>query len=279
MELAEFMMACEDATGAYLVPHCPAILRVDGRAFKTFTRGFEKPFDPAIEMAMKATTIALCKEISTARLGYTQSDEISILMIDYENPGTQQWFGGRTQKIVSVAAAAATRAFIRTLWNLAQNAAHDANTQVPMSREASESLLDRATLLGGKIFQPEFDARVFSMRPKDVKRYFVWRYLDARNNSVMALARTMFSHRELQGITKIEALEMMREKGVEWSNYPQRQRDGRVVLKVPYQREVDVPFSSTPMVVASTKWVAMDEEDIDQSPIVSVVEDYIPELQ
>ena len=278
MELAEFMMACEDATGTYLVPHCPAILRVDGRAFKTFTKGFNKPFDRAIEKAMKAATIALCKDISTAKLGYTQSDEISILMIDYENPGTQQWFGGKTQKIVSVAAANATRVFIRCLWNQAQNVAHDANLPGCLSKGLREAIHDRAVMLGGKIFQPEFDARIFSMRPGDVKRYFIWRYLDARNNSVMALARTMFGHRELQGVTRIQALEMMRSKGVEWTEYPVHQQEGRIILKVPYRKEVDIP-NRDPFIVDATKWAAMDEENMDIVTIGGMVEEYIPEFQ
>lgn len=94
-----------------LTPKMPCIVRVDGRAFHTLTRQCEKPFDERLIDSMAQTAVALCQEIDGAQLAYVQSDEISVLGVDYVTPDSETWFGGNVQKIVSVAASRATVAF------------------------------------------------------------------------------------------------------------------------------------------------------------------------
>ena len=96
-----------------LTKRTPVIIRLDGKAFHSFTKGFSKPFDPILMQAMQLTMLELCKNIQGATFGYTQSDEISILLQDYENLDTSAWFDYEVQKLCSVSASMATLFFNR----------------------------------------------------------------------------------------------------------------------------------------------------------------------
>ncbi len=139
MQLDDRMKSYEQVyTSAKLIPRCPAIIRIDGRAFHTYTRDMDKPFDEQMVLAMDTAMRAVLCDASTAKIGYTQSDEISILLTDFDNFETQQWFGGKIFKICSVAASIATVTF---------------NNVIHKSRYA------------------HFDARVFSIPKEDVANY------------------------------------------------------------------------------------------------------------
>ena len=109
--LGDRMKDYENVSRIYLPRRLPVIIRVDGRAFHTFTKGFQKPFDEVLARAMRETAAALCKEISGAKLAYTQSDEISVLVTNHDTIDTQPWFDNNLQKLVSLAASIATRGF------------------------------------------------------------------------------------------------------------------------------------------------------------------------
>jgi tRNA(His) guanylyltransferase len=205
MNLDDRMKHYENSVGNQLTLRCPAIARVDGRAFHTFTKGFEKPYDAMLSSWMIATAKELCRQISTAKVAYTQSDEISVLLIDYDNFETQQFFDGRVQKLASVIASIATMSF---------------NNEV------------RAW--AGKSFST-FDCRVFSIPERDVANYFVWRQQDAHRNSILGIAQKMFPLKEVEGKNVLELTEMIGDK--KNSEYPELFYNGTIIEKQPYQHE------------------------------------------
>jgi len=186
--LGDRMKGYEGAWGQVLPERTPVIVRVDGKAFHTATRGLNKPVDIRVANAMKATAVGLLNSMQNAVFAYQQSDEISILMTNYSGQFTQSWYGNKIQKIVSVAAAIATRDF---------------NTAVA----EDEQLRVREWL---------FDARTFSLPREEVRNYFVWRQVDAKRNSVSSLARCYFSQKELQGKPTKEMIEMLKGINVHW---------------------------------------------------------------
>jgi tRNA(His) guanylyltransferase len=144
------------------------LIRVDGKAFHTWTKNMDKPFDKDLMGLMNEVAVAMCEEIQGARLAYVQSDEISILLTDFESPNTEAWFNGNLQKMVSISASIATAKF-------------------------NDSAID-AYINGGiqKFFKMDlalFDSRVFTIAdPIEVENYFIWRQQDATRNSIqMAL--------------------------------------------------------------------------------------------
>lgn len=148
-------------------------VRIDGKAFHTFTKGFTKPFDYEITEAFDFAVYNLCRNTDVPVLfAYTQSDEISLLL---RGSG---WFHD-TQKISSVIASYTTAFFNREL--------------------ASEK-------------PAVFDARAFSLKREDVAEYFKWRKMDANRNAISAVAQSLYSHNQLQGKNKSELLGMIAEK-------------------------------------------------------------------
>ena len=94
-----------------LMRRCPVAIRIDGKAFHTFTRGFQKPFDEVLIKSMQETMKYLCENIQGCVLGYTQSDEITLILVDYKKLTSSAWFDYEVQKICSIAASMATMAF------------------------------------------------------------------------------------------------------------------------------------------------------------------------
>ncbi len=198
------MKRYEKVPCAFLTPRMPMIIRVDGKAFHTYTRGMEKPWDLGMRDAMTATAQALVQEISGAKLAYIQSDEISILATDYDALGTQAWFDKNVQKIVSVSASIATMAFNRAYAN-------------------SSTRHGRAL----------FDARCFVLPQEEVCNYFLWRQQDASRNSISGLAQANFSHKQLHGVNTGGMQDMlMLEKNINWNDCEVWQKRGWCVRRV-----------------------------------------------
>lgn len=196
-ELSLRMKSYEDS--ASLPAKTPVIIRLDGKAFHTFTRGFTKPFCDGIHAAMVHTAEVLAREISGVVLAYTQSDEISLLLSDWDQETTLGWYAYKAQKMVSVSASIATLAFNRTL---------------PTETGAL------------------FDARVMSMPFEEVVPYFVWRQQDAERNSVSALGQSVFSHKQIHGKSTTELKKMLVESGSPWESVsPWFQRGSCVVTR------------------------------------------------
>lgn len=113
--LGDRMKRYENITRNYLTPRTPVIIRLDGKAFHSFTRGFERPFDMTLIKTMQQTMKYLCENIQGCVLGYTQSDEITLVLIDYKKLNSDSWFDYNIQKMTSISASMATFAFNKLL--------------------------------------------------------------------------------------------------------------------------------------------------------------------
>lgn len=197
--LQERMLEYEDCTCAPLSNNTPIILRVDGRAFHTFTRRFEKPFDMQFVNMMNGIGIALCKEIMNAKIAYLQSDEISILI--YGGIFSDNWFGNKPQKMVSVSASLAST--VATYMAMAMD------IRTPIT----------------------FDSRVFAVPEKDVCNYFVWRQRDWERNSLQMVCRSHYSQKQMTGKSNSDMHELLHKKGVNWNDLPTFLKRGRCIKK------------------------------------------------
>lgn len=182
------MKGYESVPRIRLTPRMPIIVRCDGKAFHTFTRGFKKPWDDVLQNAMTVAATALIDEIQGAELAYIQSDEISIVLNTYKYFETQQYFNGNVQKISSVAASITTRSFNKSLW------------KVGIDKDAT------------------FDARCFAIPREEVVNYFIWRQQDAVRNSISGYAQANFSHKDLHKKSTKDMKNMLLEKGLNWEN-------------------------------------------------------------
>jgi tRNA(His) 5'-end guanylyltransferase len=208
----------EDRFRFKLARRTNTIIRVDGKAFHTYTRGLTRPFDQGLMKDMNETTSYLCQNIQGAKFGYVQSDEISILITDYDDITTHAWFDGNLQKMASIAASLATAKF----------------NQLRMTRSCMERNfnLDPADLENFKLAM--FDARVFQIPyQEEAINYFIWRQQDATRNSISSVAQSLYSQKELHGKKTSEMQEMIFQKGVNWNDYTSREKRGSVVRKFP----------------------------------------------
>lgn len=214
--LGDRMKAYEQATRTLLPRRTYAVLRVDGRAFHSFLKHAERPFDLDVMASMDMVAKAMCEDISGAAFAFTQSDECSVLLTDFESTGTQPWFGGVIQKIASIAASTATVAF---------NCRYALNYY-------------------GDAFAT-FDARVFTIPdPVEVANYFLWRQRDCVRNSITMAAQSKFSHKQLHGKSTGDMQEMLwSQHGINWNDYPAGAKRGRVCVR--YTEEQDITYNDT----------------------------------
>lgn len=202
-KLGDRMKEYEGAGATRFPRRVPLVIRVDGRAFHTLTRGLTKPIDWYFSACMNAAAVALCEEIQGARLGYVQSDEISVAVLEPDAVRSEPWFGYQRDKVVSLAASIATAAFNDTVRDVL-------------------NLDKRAT----------FDARAFTLPPHEVVNYFIWRQQDATRNSVSGLAQAHFSHKRLHGLNTSQMQDLLHaEKGINWNDCPTAQKRGACVVR------------------------------------------------
>lgn len=214
-----------------LVRRMPVAIRIDGKAFHTFTRGFDKPFDEVLIKSMQETTKYLCENIQGCVLGYTQSDEITLILVDYKNLESSAWFDYEVQKMCSISASMATMAFNRFF---ADNCREWING-VPYEDLANAGpYVDRLYNAYTKAFEKGamFDARVFNIPKEEVTNLIYWRQLDATRNSIQMVGQANFSHKELHGKSCNEIQDMLHEqKGINWNDFPIHQKRGTCVIK------------------------------------------------
>ena len=199
-----------------LMRRCPVAIRIDGKAFHTFTRGFNKPFDEVLVKSMQRTMKYLCENIQGCVFGYTQSDEITLILLDYQTLDTDAWFDYEVQKMCSIAASMATMAFNKFFTEFAYEVRPD-GVRLPDPQEADyKSILYKAAEKGAM-----FDARVFNIPKEEVTNLVYWRQLDAARNSVQMVGQANFSHKELQGKSCNMIQDMlMIQKGINWNDFP-----------------------------------------------------------
>lgn len=206
----------ENRAKTYLTRRMPVIIRLDGKAFHTFTKGMKKPYDEIFHNTMNATMKYLCENIQGCKLGYTQSDEITLLLTDYDTLDTDAWFDNNVQKICSVSASMATMKFNQVLRNLVsdwmdENAVHTGvDIQLPLEARA----YTRAITTGAM-----FDSRCFNIPVEEVTNCFIWRQQDATRNAIQMLGQCNFSHKELQGKSCNDIQDMlMLQKGINFND-------------------------------------------------------------
>lgn len=215
----------ENRAKHYLTRKMPVMIRIDGRAFHSFTKGFSRPYDEVFHNAMNATLLYLCKNIQGCKFGYTQSDEISLVLTDLDTLTTDGWFDYGVQKMCSVAASMATLAFNRAFFKEIQTWA-EANGLSSL-RYFNEDKDEKLVKLNDTYWNAYhnkgamFDARVFSIPEEEVVNCFIWREQDATRNAIQMLGQTHFSHKQLEGRSCNDIQDMLFiEKGINFNDMP-----------------------------------------------------------
>lgn len=213
-----------------LMRRTPVAIRIDGKAFHTFTRGFQKPFDEVLIKSMQATMKYLCENIQGCVLGYTQSDEITLILVDYKNLNSCAWFDYEVQKMCSIAASMATMAFNKAFEKNVDSFdlyRYDGNEYDSFDNYKLSNIYYSAIERGAM-----FDARVFNIPKEEVTNLIYWRQLDATRNSIQMVGQANFSHKELQNKSCNQIQDMlMVQKGINWNDLPVNQKRGSCCIK------------------------------------------------
>lgn len=219
------MKSYEGNSRYYLERKNPVILRIDGKGFSKYTKGFKKPFDDILLDVMHLTAKFLCENIQNCKLAYTQSDEISLLLIDYLNKDTDCWYGNNIQKMCSISASMATLAFNKCFLEVI-NCYYEAKFITEKEYKFYQNKTNLAM----------FDSRAFIVPKEDVTNYFIWRQKDAIRNSIQSLARSKFSQRELNNKNTDQMKEMlMNEFNTSWDELEDCKKKGVCLLKKEYE--------------------------------------------
>ena len=226
-----------------LMRRTPVAIRLDGKAFHTFTRGFEKPFDEVLGNAMRETMKYLCENIQGCVFGYTQSDEITLILVDYRKLNSDAWFDYEVQKMCSISASMATMKFNKIFYqNFTQWKDKLFNCK---DIEYANKLLDAYCVAIEK--GAMFDARCFNIPKEEVANLIYWRQLDASRNSIQMVGQAYFSHNELQHKSNSNIQDMLMEKHqINWNDYPTHLKRGSCCIKK--------PLSECVRVVSTDKW-------------------------
>ena len=221
----------EQISKTKLMRRCPVALRIDGKAFHTFTRGFQKPFDEVLIKSMQETMKYLCENIQGCVLGYTQSDEITLILVDYKKLTSSAWFDYEVQKLCSIAASMATMAFNKAFEKnvksfdllLAYNDYGDDTEENRKLLDIYNKAVDKGAM---------FDCRCFNIPKEEVTNLIYWRQLDASRNSIQMVGQANFSHKELQNKSRNEIQDMlMTQKGINWNDLPIYQKRGSCCVR------------------------------------------------
>lgn len=198
---------------SFLTRRMPVIIRLDGCHFSNYTKGFEKPYDELIRDAFIFGTKALFNEVQGLKLSYQQSDELTLLLTNYDTLTTNSWFDNNIQKMVSVSSSILTASFNQFM------------------KEHKSEFKKLAV----------FDSRVFIVPKEEVCNVLLWRENDASRNSISCLAQKYFSHKQLHKKNTKEMQEMLfQEKGINWNNIPTWQKRGYCMSRVLLEKEPGV---------------------------------------
>lgn len=220
-----------------LIRRMPVIIRVDGKAFHTFTRGFQKPFDPVMIKCMQETTKYLCENIQGCVLGYVQSDEISLLLVDYKRHNSSAWFDYDVMKICSISASMATAAFNKIFSKVVEGFIANNHKMVFGNKNITNGEISRLAKLQN-VYERDidkgamFDARCFNIPKEEVTNYFYWRQLDATRNSIEMVGHANFSTKELHKKSCNDIQDMLHEqKGINWNDFSVPEKRGTCCIK------------------------------------------------
>ena len=206
----------ENRAKIYLVRRMPVIIRLDGKAFHTFTKGFKRPYDEIFHNTMNSTLQYICENIQGCKFGYTQSDEITLVLTDYDTLTTDGWFDYAVQKMCSVSASMATLAFNKYL--LASVAEYENDYMEAWNRNQEEEKYIN-NLVAAVNKGAMFDSRCFNIPEEEVVNCLIWRQQDATRNAIQMLGQCNFSHKELQGKSCNDIQDMlMLQKGINFND-------------------------------------------------------------
>lgn len=232
-DLAKRMKDYESISKTKLMKRCPVICRIDGKAHHSFTRGFKRPFDEVYMKSMQETAKYLCENLQGVVLSYQQSDEITLVFVDYKKFNTSPYFDYEVQKLCSIIASMATMAFNKFFrrnvevfrYNDGEN--FDRGTEDGLEKYNLLQTYLRALEKGAM-----FDARVFNIPKEEVTNCVYWRQLDASRNSIQMVGQANFSHKELHKKTCNMIQDMlMTQKGINWNDFPTHQKRGTCVVR------------------------------------------------
>ena len=255
-----------------LVRRMPVAIRIDGKAFHTFTKGFQKPFDEVLIKTMQETTKYLCENIQGCVLGYTQSDEITLILVDYQKLTSSAWFDYEVQKICSIAASMTTMVFNKSFRKNVESwwtALFVGITKEYQDRESLYRIYQIAVEKGAM-----FDARCFNIPKEEVTNLIYWRQLDATRNSIQMVGQANFSHKELQNKTCNMIQDMLHEqKGINWNDYPTVCKRGTACIKEYDYTDMNVMYY--PYLKPKGKWVLDTEMPILKGEDRAYIDDLI----
>lgn len=261
------MKSYEHISRTYLTRKMPVIIRLDGKAFHSFTRGFKRPFDEIFVKSMQETMKYLCENIQGCVLGYTQSDEITLVLVDYKTRESDAWFDNNIQKMVSISASMATISFYH---NFRQNMITWIDSNVGKITDGDESKLKYSkTLLDKTNGYAMFDSRAFILPKEEVVNCLIWRQQDATRNSILSVGQANFSEKQLHK-KKCDVIQDMLfvEKGINWNDYPTTLKRGSCCIKVPVKIN-----EGTEKEAIRNKWVIDNE-----IPIFTQDKEYVNKL-
>ncbi|MBR6253146.1 MAG: tRNA(His) guanylyltransferase Thg1 family protein [Clostridia bacterium] len=219
-DLGNRMKKYEAVSKTCLMTRTPVAIRVDGKAFHTFTKQLNKPFDSVFVNAMIQTMETMCEKIQNCIFGYVQSDEITFILKDYEQLNTSAWFDNEVQKLCSVSASMATYYFNVYFREKAEHI-------IATSPNSEYSDILRRTIISPAMF----DARCFNIPREEVINLIYWRQLDAVRNSIQAAGQAKFSHKQLMGKSCKMIKEMLEENGTPWENFPTYLQRGTCAIR------------------------------------------------
>jgi tRNA(His) guanylyltransferase len=205
----------------YMLPRRTyTLIRLDGKAFHTYTRDLQRPYDLGLMDDMDATAKYLCENIQGAKIAYVQSDEITLVLTDFDEITTDAWFDGDVQKICSISASMAAAEF--NFLRMRRWGPMESIQQIPGLDQYGKSSMRLAL----------FDSRTYTVPDlSEVANQLLWRQQDAVRNSVQMVGQAHFSQRELQGVSCAKIKEKLIEKGTNWDDCPGGFKYGRMVVK------------------------------------------------
>lgn len=242
-DLAKRMKDYESISKSKLMKRCPVICRIDGKAHHSFCKNFIKPFDEIYLKSMQETAKYLCENLQGVVMSYQQSDEITLVFVDYKGLNTSPYFDYEVQKLCSIIASMATMAFNK-LFRKNVDAFIFENYDDQYEADYITTL-EKAVERGAM-----FDARVFNIPKEEVTNLIYWRQLDSTRNSIQMVGQAHFSHKELHEKTCNMIQDMlMTQKGINWNDFPTHLKRGSCCIKETYNVNL----------VERTRWI-IDKE-------------------
>lgn len=239
-DLGNRMKQYEKVPKIKLMRRTPVAIRIDGKAFHTFTRGFMKPFDPVMVEAMQKTTLDLCKHIQGCVFGYTQSDEITLILIDYQTFETDAWFDNEVQKICSISASMATMYFNKWFSYYTEKKSISASVNYEVARdEGDEDGIEKADAMEDQVIIYKkalekgamFDARCFNISKEEACNLVYWRQLDAIRNSTLSIGMNLYGHKAIENMTCREIREKLAGDNLPFEDVPVFLQRGSAIIK------------------------------------------------